>query len=122
MVINQTGTSRSIYLIPQSPYMQKNAWACAKKCVHVPAHAHGVLVLAMNGLRILSYPKFWCITFLYDKNEEVRKWNIVLACAFRKGHVHVATCTWRIWFEHVHIKEGPRDAGEKQIGISRSGC
>ena len=60
-----------------------------------------------------SYPKFWSVTFLYDKNEEVREWNVVLACAFRKGHVHVAMCTWRMWFEHVHVKEGPRDAGEK---------
>ena len=31
------------------------------------------------------------------------------------------TCTWHMLFEHVHIKEGPRDAGKKRIGISRSG-
>ena len=55
------------------------------------------------------------------KNEEVRKWNVVLALAFRKRHVHVAMCTWYTWFEHVHVKEGPRDTGKKRIGISRSG-
>ena len=44
---------------------------------------------------------------------EVRKWNVVLAHAFRKGHVHVAMCMWRTWFEHVHVKEGSRDAGKK---------
>ena len=49
-----------------------------------------MLVLATNGLRILNYPKFWCVTFLYDENEEVRGWNVVLAHAFRKGHVHMA--------------------------------
>ena len=47
------------------------------------------------------------------KNEEVRKWNVVLACAFRKGHVHVAMCIWHTQFEHMHIKEGPRDAGKQ---------
>ena len=40
---------------------------------------------------------------------------MVLARFFRKGHVHMANamCTWHTWFEHVHIKEGPRDAGKK---------
>ena len=37
------------------------------------------------------------------------KWNVVLARAFRKGHMH------------VHVQEGPRDTGEKRIGISRLG-
>ena len=46
------------------------------------------------------------------KNEEVRNWNVVLGHFFRKGYVHVAKCTWRTWFEHVHIKEGPRDTGK----------
>ena len=47
------------------------------------------------------------------KNEEVRKWNVVLAHAFRKGHVHMAMWTWHTWFGHVHVKEGPRDAVKK---------
>ena len=38
----------------------KNAQAHEKMC----ARARGVLVLAMIGLRISSYPKFWCVTFL----------------------------------------------------------
>ena len=45
-------------------------------------------------------------SFLYDE-------NVVLAHFFRKGHMHVAACTWCTWFEHVHAKEGPRDEGEK---------
>ena len=28
-------------------------------------------------------------------------------------------CMWCTWFEHVHVKEGPRDAGKNRIGISR---
>ena len=25
----------------------------------------------------------------------------------------MATCMWHTWFEHVHVKEGPRDAGKE---------
>ena len=32
-----------------------------------------------------------------------------------KGHMHMATCMWCTWFEHVHAKEGPRDAGKQVL-------
>ena len=116
MVKNQMGTSRYTCLIPHTPYMQKMHGHVKTMC---NTCAHGVLVLATNSLRISSYPKFWCVTFLSTNTDEVREWNVILAHAFRKGHVHVAMCTWRTWFEHVHIKEGPRDTGKKHIGILR---
>ena len=36
-----------------------------KRHVDVPQHMHVVPIIV---LRIFSYPKFWCLTFFYDKN------------------------------------------------------
>ena len=44
--------------------------ACVyKMCVCV--HAFGTLVFGTIGLGISSYPKFWCITFLYETDHDL---------------------------------------------------
>ena len=62
----------------------------------------------------MSMYLFFCsnehVSFLYDE-------NVVLAHFFQKGHMHMAMCTWYMWFEHVHVKEGPRDAEKNGLGF-----
>ena len=46
-------------------YLQKKGtWTCPNTCTHV-CNVHVVPIIV---LRIFSYPKFWCLTFFYDKN------------------------------------------------------
>ena len=39
-----------------------------KKRAHMHVRAYNVHVVPIIVLRIFSYPKFWCLTFFYDKN------------------------------------------------------
>ena len=43
---------------------KKGTWTCPNTCTH----ACNVHVVPIIVLRIFSYPKFWCLTFFYDKN------------------------------------------------------
>ena len=48
--------------------------------------------------------------------------NVICSGPFfhKRAHAH-GYVYWFTWFEHVHVKEGPRDAGKKRIRILRSG-
>ena len=43
---------------------KKGTWTCPNTCTR----AYNVHVVPIIVLRIFSYPKFWCLTFFYDKN------------------------------------------------------
>ena len=43
---------------------KKGTWTCPNTCTR----ACNVHVVPIIVLRIFCYPKFWCLTFFYDKN------------------------------------------------------